>query len=75
MIILHNNGTNLLNYKIGVSWKFSDQFVVKFFMSFEHTSIIKLLKWSFVKYGKLFLDFGKLLDSYKLCLHGEQKYI
>ena len=48
MITLHNNGTNLLNYKIGVSWKFSDQFVVKFFMSFEHTSIIKLLRMKFL---------------------------
>ena len=48
MITLHNNGTNLLNYKIGVSWKFTDQFVVKFFMSFEHTSIIKLLRMKFL---------------------------
>ena len=29
-------------------WKFSDQFVVKFFMSFEHTSIIKLLRMKFL---------------------------
>ena len=48
MITFHNNGTNLLNYKIGVSWRFSDQFVVKFFMSFEHTSIIKLLRMKFL---------------------------